>query len=76
MAKAERVKPKYKKPGRKSKRPIKYEFDLNYYELGRSAAEMAEKYGVKENTIYQWAMQFRAKEGGGKRNKNKIRELA
>ena len=65
MAKIEKVKPKYKTPGRKSKRPIKYEFELNYYELGRSATDLAEKYGVKENTIYQWAMQFRAEEGGG-----------
>lgn len=71
MAKIEKVKPKYKTPGRKSKRPIKYEFELNYYELGRSAADLAEKYGVKENTIYQWAMQFRAEEGGVENKKIK-----
>lgn len=73
MKKIEKVKPKYKTPGRKSKRPIKYEFELNYYELGRSATDLAEKYGVKENTIYQWAMQFRAEEGGGSK---KIKEPA
>lgn len=60
------IKPvKKKPPGRKSKRPIKYEFELNYYELGRSATEMAQKYGVKTNTIYQWAMQFREEDQGG-----------
>lgn len=60
MAKIEKVKPRGKKPpGRKSKRPIRYEFELNYYDLGRSAEDLAEKYGVKPNTIYQWAMQFR-----------------
>lgn len=63
-----------KKPGRKSKRPIRYEFELNYYTLGRSAADLAEKYDVKENTIYQWAIQFRQEErkGGGYRQKKDL----
>lgn len=52
-----------KKAGRKSKRPLRYEFELNYYTLGRSAEDLAKKYGVKPNTIYQWAIQFR-REGG------------
>lgn len=54
-----------KKPGRKSKRPIRYEFELNYYTLGRSASDLSKKYNVKENTIYQWAMQFRKEERKG-----------
>lgn len=66
MAKAIPV--KKKTPGRKSKRPTRYEFELNYYTLNRSAKEMAKKYEVKKNTIYQWAMQFR-NEGGGKMKK-------
>lgn len=55
-----------KKKGRKSKRPIKYEFELNYYVLDRSAEFLAKKYDVKVNTIYQWARQFK-EEGGGLR---------
>lgn len=53
-----------KKKGRKSKRPIQYEFELNYYVLDRSAEDLAKKYDVKVNTIYQWARQFK-EEGGG-----------
>lgn len=59
-----------KKPGRKSKRPIKYEFELNYYILNRSAEDLAKKYDVKINTIYQWARQFRKEEGGVKLKKD------
>lgn len=56
--------PLRKKAGRKSKRPIKYEFELNYYQIGLSAEQMAKKYDVKPNTIYHWAMQFRNERGG------------
>lgn len=55
-----------KPPGRKSKKPIKYDFELQYYILGRTAKDLAEYYGVKTNTIYQWARQFRNEEGGDK----------
>ena len=61
-----------KKKGRKSKKPIRYEFELNYYVLDRSAEDLAKKYGVKTNTIYQWARQFKS-EGG---NKVKIKDPA
>lgn len=58
-----------KKVGRKSKRPLKYEFELNYYVLDRTAEDLAKKYGVKTNTIYQWARQFKS-EGGDKQEKD------
>lgn len=58
-----------KKKGRKSKRPIRYEFELNYYVLDQSAEDLAQKYNVKINTIYQWARQFKS-EGGDKLKKD------
>lgn len=59
-----------KPPGRKSKRPIKYDFKLQYYTLNRTAKELADYYGVKENTIYQWARQFRKEEEEEKKRKD------
>ena len=64
-----------KKPGRKNKRPIRYEFNLNYYELGRTAKEMAEKYDVSESTIYRWQREFKNEERGGG-HRIKVREPA
>ena len=52
----------YKKRGRKNKKPQKAEFDYLYYTLDLPAQELAEKYGVKVNTIYMWATEFRKKD--------------
>ena len=46
-----------KKPGRKSKRPDKLEFEKLYQ--NNKAVDLADKYGVSTQTIYQWALQFR-----------------
>ena len=50
---------KYKKKGRKSKAPSKQVFDFQYYEMNMSPQEMAEYYGVKLQTIYNWATEYR-----------------
>lgn len=52
----------YKKKGRKNKMPNKTEFEYRYYILDQSAQEMAKDYGVKPQTIYNWATEFRKKE--------------
>ena len=49
-----------KKPGRKSKKPFKEDFEKMY--LVSTASELASFYGVSVQTIYQWAMQFRKEE--------------
>ena len=49
-----------KKAGRKSKRPNKEQFEALYSDY--SASELAERLGVSEGTIYQWANQFRKEE--------------
>lgn len=51
-----------KQTGRKSKRPTKYEFEMLYLDIGMSAQEMADRYGVAKQTIYQWSNQFRKEE--------------
>lgn len=51
----------YKKRGRKNKMPTQAEFEYLYYSLDLPAEELAEKYGVKTRTIYNWATEFRKK---------------
>lgn len=53
---------RYKKKGGKSKAPSKAEFEFFYYDMDESAEEMAERYGVKKTTIYNWATAFRKEE--------------
>lgn len=48
--------------GRKSKAPPMAEFNFKYYDCNLSASEMAEYYGVKVETIYNWATQYRKQE--------------
>lgn len=55
----EKIMRKYKKRGRKLKKPSKQEFEMLYYEWNISRKEMAEKYGVKKQTISNWATEFR-----------------
>lgn len=50
---------RYKKRGRKLKKPSKKEFEMLYYEWNLSRKEMAKKYEVKEQTISNWATEFR-----------------
>lgn len=50
----------YKKRGRPAKRPSKEEFEMLYPYV--SAKELAAKYGVNEQTIRNWASQFRKEE--------------
>ena len=49
----------YRSRGRPSKRPNKEEFDWLYYNLKMSTKELAKRYKVKTDTIYNWACQFR-----------------
>lgn len=51
-----------KRKGRKNKRPEKNLFEYQYYILDMSAEKMAEEYGVKPHTIYNWANYYRKKE--------------
>lgn len=53
---------RYKKKGRKIKKPNKTEFDWLYYDCDRTAEELAEKYQVSPGTIYNWAVEFRKEE--------------
>ena len=50
---------RFKPRGRKKKQPSKHEFDLLYYDLNLSAKELAERYDVALNTIYNWASEYR-----------------
>lgn len=49
----------YKKRGRKVKKPNKAEFEYMYYILDMSGKEIAEKLGVKEHTVHNWASEYR-----------------
>lgn len=57
-----RILPHTKKRGRKPRMPSKVEFDFRYYSCNLSAEEMANLYGVKVKTIYNWATKFRQEE--------------
>ena len=48
-----------KKTGRKSKRPNRAEFEFRYYMIDTPAEELAKDYGVKVQTIYNWAREFK-----------------
>lgn len=50
---------KRKKRGRKPRMPNKAEFEFRYYACNLSAEEMAKLYGVKKETVYNWATQYR-----------------
>lgn len=48
-----------KKRGRKSLKPNKAIFETLYYNENITARELAKHYGVTEQTILNWAYQFR-----------------
>lgn len=43
-------------------RPNKEEFERLYYTFGLSVKEIAQKYNVTTNTVYNWAYYFRKNE--------------
>ena len=55
-----------KRKGRKPKRPSNYEIKLYYIDLNMTAKECAEKWNVKESTVYRWVREAREESGGGK----------
>ena len=50
---------KNKKRGRKSLLPNKEMFETMYYNNNIKASDLANNYGVKTQTIYNWANKFR-----------------
>lgn len=53
----------HRKPrGRKTKAPPIAEFNFKYYDCNLSAEEMAKYYGVKKETVYNWATMYRKEE--------------
>lgn len=52
-----------RKRGRPSKRPIKAEFELLYYNNHMTIREIAAYYNASIYTIYKWASDFRKEEG-------------
>lgn len=53
----------HRKPrGRKTKAPPMSEFNFKYYDCNLSAEEMAQYYGVKKETVYNWATMYRKEE--------------
>lgn len=53
---------KKKKTGRKKKAPSKSEFEYKYYVLNQDAKILATEYGVKVQTVYNWASEYRKQE--------------
>lgn len=49
----------YKKRGRKPKKPSKEFFNMIYYNQNITAEELAKEWGVKKQTIYNWACKYR-----------------
>lgn len=49
----------YRNRGRPMKKPNKTEFEMMYYEFKIPTEELAKRYEVTKNTIYNWAYQFR-----------------
>lgn len=48
-----------KKPGRKSNKPTKEQFKYLYYTLDCKAEDIAKQYGVKTQTVWNWAQQYK-----------------
>lgn len=44
---------------RQSKKPNRKEFEHDYYNTNTTVKELAKKYEVAQQTIYQWAYEFR-----------------
>lgn len=57
---------RYKRKGRQTKAPPRAEFEFLYYDCDLPAKELAEKYNVRIETIYNWATKYR------KTDKNQI----
>lgn len=55
-----------KKRGRKPIKPDKAIFEMLYYNENMTARELAKHYRVTEQTILNWAYQFRKEQKDGK----------
>lgn len=54
-----------RKRGRKSKKPVREQFEMMYYNNTMTVYEIADFYRVNKQTIYNWATQFKKEKKNG-----------